>query len=139
MLRVTLCGRLYLRALSYFYRPGGSTHIFLKVSRDYVILTGFEKSSGEDLTTFFKKNVQRDSHVGVEAEAKTPVAPSILDLHTLSIPNSENLINGCRPMLTNKPTVTHSEQGNNRSRVGARLKPCFFSRGVMICSTMYPT
>ena len=55
MLRVTLCGRLYLRALLYFYRPGGSTHIFLKVSRDYVILTGFEKSSGEDLTTFLKR------------------------------------------------------------------------------------
>ena len=73
--------------------------------------------------------MQRDNHVGVEAEAKTPVAPSILDLHTLSIPNSENLINGCRPMLTNMPTVTRSEQGNNRSRVGERLKPCFFERG----------
>ena len=81
---------------------------------------------------FFKKNVQRDNHVGVEAEAKTTVAEVFRandsgSTHTIQ-PNSENLINGCRPMLTNMTPVTRSEQGNNRSRVSESLNPCF-SRG----------
>ena len=76
--------------------------------------------------------MQRDSHVGVEAEAKTTVAEVFRandsgSTHTIQ-PNSENLINGCRPMLSNMTPVTRSEQGNNRSRVSESLNPCF-SRG----------
>ena len=77
--------------------------------------------------------MQRDNHVGVEAEAKTTVAEVFRatdsgSTHTIQ-PNSENLINGCRPMLTNITPVTRSEQGNNRSRVSESLNPCFFERG----------